>query len=337
MHTHLKDRSSYISGPFFDFFFILLAPLWGILISVLIVLAGADTFGATFIRVFTMGHLFIVLFRSHGNDNIRRLYPIRFFLIPALLLTGNFFSLTFYFICSVLAVWWDAYHSGLQTFGFGRIYDLRAKNNLEEGRRLDYVFNLFIYIGPILAGANLIDHLHEFTSFQATPFKFLSQVPFYAMGIRRYLTIIFAVSAVIFIPFYIFKNIELVRKGRVVSFQKVILFSITSIVCIWAWGFNPFGKAFFIMNFFHAFQYFAFVWWSEKGNISNKIRVKGTVLPAVLVVLVGFGYGIIIENQIAKSFGFATSFSVVISLLHFWYDGFIWSVQKKQIESNYNP
>ncbi len=55
----------------------------------------------------------------------------------------------------------------------------------------------------------------------------------------------------------------------------------TGLVSIYTWGFNTWGEAFFIMNVFHAVQYFGIV--------------------------------------------------LVMSIMHFWYDGFIWSVQKKQV------
>ena len=62
-------------------------------------------------------------------------------------------------VVGVLAVWWDVYHSSLQTFGFGRIYDAKVKNNPTTGRRLDYWMNLFLYLGPVLAGAHFADHI----------------------------------------------------------------------------------------------------------------------------------------------------------------------------------
>ena len=49
----------------------------------------------------------------------------------------------------------------------------------------------------------------------------------------------------------------------------------TAVVSIWTWGFNSFGQAFFIMNFFHAFQYFAIVWWSEKKNLAGRLKLAG--------------------------------------------------------------
>ena len=40
---------------------------------------------------------------------------------------------------SVLATFWDVYHSALQTFGFARIYDRKLGNDPTVGRRLDFL------------------------------------------------------------------------------------------------------------------------------------------------------------------------------------------------------
>jgi hypothetical protein len=48
---------------------------------------------------------------------------------------------------SVLATFWDVYHSALQTFGFARIYDRKAGNDPMVGRRLDWHLNQLLYAG----------------------------------------------------------------------------------------------------------------------------------------------------------------------------------------------
>jgi len=79
-----------------------------------------------------------------------------------LLFLGCWLSSPILVCTSVLATWWDVYHSSLQTFGLGRIYDMRAGNDALAGRRLDYYFNLLLYAGPILGGSALMAHLVDF-------------------------------------------------------------------------------------------------------------------------------------------------------------------------------
>ncbi len=72
-----------------------------------------------------------------------------------------------------------------------------------------------------------------------------------------------------FLCYYVFAYWRLQQRGYVVSPQKIGLLVSTGLVSIFTWGFNTFGEAFFIMNFFHAWQYFALVWWSEKKNLTR--------------------------------------------------------------------
>ena len=109
----------------------------------------------------------------------------------------------------------------------------------------------------------------------------------------------------------------------------------TAACSIYAWGFNPFGMAFFIMNFFHALQYFAIVWWAEKGNMARILgregRPWGKPLAMVLLLSVGFGYGFFVEAADGYSSDWLFGAFLIVSLMHFWYDSFIWSVAKKQV------
>ena len=296
-----------------------------------------------FIGVFIMAHLFIVFFRSHGNPQIRGLYPWRFFLAPPLLLLAMLSSLWALAFVSVLATWWDVYHSGMQTFGLGRMYDARANSRTDTGRRLDQVFNQLIYAGPILGGATFMAHVEDLDAFERVGSVFLTgQVPAYARGIQADLTKILLVFAVFFTAYYFWRYYNYWREGYNISLQKVALYSITSVISVLSWGFNSFGEAFFIMNFFHALQYFALVWWAEGGRIQTSLGLSGPraiktlgqglarVSGLCAFVAIAFAYGAWTESDYSDT-DFFLSVTLVVSIMHFWYDGFIWSVRKKQV------
>jgi len=88
------------------------------------------------------------------------------------------------------------------------------------------------------------------------------------------------------------------------------------------------------MNFFHAMQYFALVWWSEKEGMARLFGLRrwawggSAALPIFLSI--AFGYGVW-----AKLYGESShlSFSILltVSIMHFWYDGFVWSVSRGQV------
>jgi hypothetical protein len=83
------------------------------------------------------------------------------------------------------------------------------------------------------------------------------------------------------------------------------------------------------MNFFHAFQYFAIVWWSEKKTIMKVFHCPWQVALLILVVS-GMSYGLWRAHKPEDYVPFI-ALSNVVSLMHFWYDGFVWSVRKNQV------
>jgi hypothetical protein len=142
-----------------------------------------------------------------------------------------------------------------------------------------------------------------------------------------------------FIAYYLYSYWRFYKQGYKISPQKVTLLASTAAVSIYAWGFDTFGQAFFIMNFFHAFQYFGIVWWSEKKTMMGLFRLQnvrwGKWATLALFLGIGFGYGfwdtVCDSGALASGLDVGWNASIVVSLMHFWYDGFIWSVRKHQV------
>jgi hypothetical protein len=132
----------------------------------------------------------------------------------------------------------------------------------------------------------------------------------------------------------------LVRAGYAVSPQKVALLVSTAAVSTYAWYFTSFGGAFVIANLFHALQYYALIYAHERGNLARLLRLKSSPLAAVIVaaviVAVGANYGFFAasaERKVEAATRWPWALAVTVALMHFWYDGFMWSVRKKQINA----
>src|SRR5262245_48740402 len=180
-------RNRFIVGPFYDALFFIFSPLLALGLGALIFLGDLSSrkvsiFGHEgsapniFIGTFIMAHLFAVFFRSNGNQKIFALHPYRFTLVPIVLLAAMCLNPWIAVSVGVLATWWDVYHSSLQTFGLGRLYDMRAGNDPQVGRRLDLMLNLLLYAGPILAGASLMLHTKDFRAYQAVHSAFFASL-----------------------------------------------------------------------------------------------------------------------------------------------------------------
>jgi hypothetical protein len=337
--------NGYIVGPFFDHFFFILSPVLALGVGGAAAVSGAwdlrlfaRTPSGTLMHVawpmflstaFTHAHLVIVFFRSHVNRDIFRRYPVRFVVAPAVLLAAALLSQWAFVILSVLTVWWDVYHSSLQTFGLGRLYDKRAGNDLDMGRRADYFLNLVLYTGPVLAGVNLAEHLKSFAKFEQVGSAFLASFGTVILSRQNELRGVVLAAGGAFLAGYLWHCTRLAKAGYRFPRPKLVLYLSTGICSVLAWGFCAPAAAFLIMNFFHAWQYFAIVWWSEKSRIQAFFR-SGPRAAFVIFVAVAFAYGVWRASRPADLVVFLAVANVV-SILHFWYDGFIWSVRRGDV------
>ena len=120
------------------------------------------------------------------------------------------------------------------------------------------------------------------------------------------------------------------RRGYRLPAHKAALLLSTGGVSIAAWGFAPPFMAFAIVNLFHAMQYFAIVWLKEGGRIGERLRLaprRRIAFPIFFALCALFG----VAYFAANSFKIVLAPFIACSLLHFWYDSFVWSVRKKQV------
>lgn len=342
------DRTSpFIVSPSYDRFFFIFQPLVALALGASLSFTPLATerflfnnqwrsFVTVLSGTVTMAHLVIVFFRSHANERIFRRHPRRFIWAPLCLFAGMMLSSWVLVSVFVLSVWWDVYHSSLQTFGLGRLYDMRAGNDAHAGRGWDRVLNLYLYMGPILAGVSLMDHAGHFREFEKVGAAFFTHIPAYAKTHQRWMTWAVLGTGVPFLIAYLAHYRRLAARGYRVSTEKAMLLASTGLCSIYTWGFNPFGQAFFIMNFFHGIQYFALIWHTEKKGIARTFGLgrfpwEAVRLPALfLFVSTAAAYGLWAELW-GQSSHLAMSILLTVSIMHFWYDGFIWSVRKQDV------
>ena len=232
-----------------------------------------DTAIGFFTAIMVHAHLVAVVFRSHGNPGIRRQYPYRFFVVPAILWLAIVVSPWIAVASTVVATFWDVWHSGAQTFGFARIYERNHGTPPELGRRLDFWANQLLYAGPILAGAVLMDHVRSFDSFKDIGDALFSSVPAHVEGARHVLTIAVSRRG----PSSSRSTCSCTCSSRAPATGHRGSRSGSSrrraLVSIYTWGFNSWGQAFLIMNLFHAVQYLALVWAKEGRRLCERAGI----------------------------------------------------------------
>ena len=152
--------------------------------------------------------------------------------------------------------------------------------------------------------------------------------------LRSAAAVLAAFVGAIFLVVYLLAYARLWRRGHQVSWLKVWLLASTGLCSVFTWGLNPWGQAFLIMNLFHAVQYLALVWHSEGRRLLAASGVSrwrvGTLVGLALFALSVSAYGVT-ATLVDVSRRDLWALTMVVSLMHFWYDGFLWSVGRKQV------
>ena len=348
--TSILPRTGYIVSPAFDLFYFILSPLLGLLIIRAVVLTEfdwaisqqnllgvMDSRVGFAIAVWTYAHLFAVVFRSHMNPQIFRQHRIRFVVVPIVLLVG-FLTSGWVLAFGMALTWlWDVYHSSMQVFGFCRIYDSKMGSPAEKGRLLDVWMSHLVYIAPIFVGLDINPIFGSaLREFRRVGLDLQPTVLNPILGVQTGIAGAIAVAGTVFAVYYVYAYWKMSQEGYRYSPQKGLMLVTTGCVNYYAWGFlHPVG-AFFVINFFHGLQYFAMVWWSERKHITKTIGLSrfawGHIVSLALFVVVVFGVGTWHKVEAVHGGGLvAISIATVISLMHFWYDGFIWSVRRNEV------
>ncbi len=338
----------FIASPLYDAAFFILAPLLALVLVELLAawpwasnvrFAGGvmESRAIFFVLVWSHAHAVAVFFRSHGNHDIFVQHRFAFVGVPILLFVGLMGS-DWVMVCAlVLAPFWAVYHIGMQNFGLCRIYDVRWGNPPEMGRTLDYWLHQFINIAPFLAGWSLLPHLQSFRVFDRVGWEAPSRWLEAHQSIEGALSEVLLVAGPLYLAFYLYSYWRLTQQGYRLCPQKIALLGTTAVVSIGAWGFLSAWKAVFVMNFFHGLQYFALVWWTERRNLGHVTGLE-RMRFGTPVLLVAFAAITLLVGVVFQTYGrnytmlrWAAAVGLIISLMHYWYDGFVWSVRRREV------
>jgi hypothetical protein len=340
----LADPRRAIISPRADLLLIYGSPLWALLLThsfLALPFVNDDvTIGEpTTILAFVMGsitfaHLLPVFVRSHINPTIRRTFRFRLFVVPPLLVGLLTVWPAAFVVAGVVAAFWDPYHTAQQNFGLGRIYDSRAGVVDNRARRADRMISHALYLGPILAGPSLMDHLGELESLNDVNWTILARTPSAATPWVGTIRVIVISVMAIGVGAYLLHARRLSRLGVTPSTHKVVLVVSSAVIQIAAWGFTSPLAAFMIVNLYHAVQYFALVWHLEGRKTAGWVGIRNarltTPIGVFAVFLVPAAFGAAVSGIVTGS-AFVNAAFLSVSLLHFWMDGFIWSVRAKAV------
>jgi hypothetical protein len=336
----LSDQRLSIQGPYFDALFFWGAPVLS-LIFVQVWLGTALAFPKAMADhlanilvvlsvLITYAHLIAVVPRAYLNREVFGANRIRLTVVPVALVTAFVWSPTLMAIGAVVGIFWDIHHSAMQSFGLSRIYDMKAGNDVQQLRRVDMRLNWVLYVGPLVAGAAFSTHIDTLRQLDHVGLSDIARLPSILESHVSFFSAIAITAWVFMVGWAMLEYRKAMLLGYRLPAHKLVLLICTGLVSVLAWGFLSPLVALVSINIYHAVQYFALVWLKEGRRMTAFTGVKPRLAFDLFIggcAVLGVAY----HFASSANIGWLLAPFIACSLLHFWYDGFIWSVRKKQI------
>ena len=342
--------SAWISGRIPDNFWIILCPIFALLVMQALWrwsgLSDLAIFSVLFGLIVT-GHHMPGWIRAFGEPEVYRRHKGRLWVsvvaIPALVILPTAYGLGA--VALTIAATFDLWHVAMQQHGFGRIYAAKAGDRDRRSARLDLACALTWYAAVVAWSDSWMQAIaHAFRKAGLPVFDLLTARSWAAVRWA-----LLAVSAALVIA-YVANAVRLWGRQQISTPQKHLLHLVAFAVLVWSYQAPSWYRANSVQNLFHAMQYFFMVW--IYGNLSIRRdstkpgsfyravfgRRKGIILFGTLVGLYGLGAIALSSSgyrltgadsertaQIIGSIGIASL------LLHFYVDSFIWKVRSKEV------
>jgi hypothetical protein len=283
-----------------------------------------------------LGHHLPGMMRAYGDRALFARFRSRFIVAPLFLVA----------LCAVFALddaamspiilityFWGVWHGLMQTHGFLRIYDAKARSFGSLTVRLDQWMCLTWYVAGVLFSTTRLHHILQ--KFYA------SGGPAVAPGSVHALQVVWAALTALVTVAFLANLVRTRRAGAPASPVKLLLLA-TSIGFWWytnaVVGNMLVGIALF--EVFHDVQYLAIVWTYNRRRVETDAHVgaftryvfRGRWTLIVLYTAMVFAYGALSLLPKLPSVNLNALFTAVLAastLLHFYYDSFIWKVKEK--------
>ncbi|HEY0983828.1 tetratricopeptide repeat protein [Schlesneria sp.] len=333
--NHSKPGGQWIFNPWIDALFILLTPLvaWPavLILSSSSELMSAETLSLIVTAFFATGHHLPGLIRAYGDRDLFHRFRWRFLIAPPLVFLAYFPLYTYHYnLYRLIILVWATWHGLMQVYGFVRIYDAKVGSNSTATAYWDWLVCLCGFITP-----QLFRDEHVGTTlghWYSAGGPWLSLPVFQAL---RWASLF--VSAIALTGFSANYIAQIVR-GKQVSLVKPLM--LASGIGLWCFIMLSvenmlIGAALF--DICHDLQYLAIVWMFNCRRVSSNVNLgrfmtflfrRGMVLLYLSLITaygaIAFAGSLVLDGTLSRVF-YGLLFTSTI--LHYYYDGFIWKVR----------
>ncbi|HZF28966.1 MAG TPA: hypothetical protein VE907_07600 [Gammaproteobacteria bacterium] len=355
-------RQNWILGPAQDTLFVVAAPalVLAAAVALFAVLGPADATASIVLLhvVLTVAHHLPTFIRVYGDVDLFRRFKWTFVFAPLVPLAFATAVLSYlnahdYPVQNVLFLWivlalWDPWHFLMQHYGFTRIYDRNNAAPKKLAARMDLLLSAAWFVFIMLASGEWLAGILEDLYLTAhLPASLL--LPAAAV---RALTALMLGAATLATVTYGAYLVWCRRRGYFVSVAKLALLVTTFGVMFlaytpnawileWAPGWT-FAVGFAVIGIVHMTQYLAIVWRynrslaarpdAARAGVFRKLHGRGGWLAGAGYVALCVAYGGALtsqhENRWLMSVLLALGFTS--TLLHYYFDGFIWKLRHSQ-------
>jgi hypothetical protein len=286
------------------------------------------TFGA-------LGHHLPGMMRAYGDRELFARFRTRFVVAPVLLIAvcvaSGFLDPSLSAIVLVTYLW-GVWHGLMQTHGFLRIYDAKAKSFARSTVLLDQWMCIAWFGAGVLFSTPALHHVLQEFSMAGGPAlsgQWMSRLRVVWAALTVVITIAFAANLIVSW-----------RAGRRPSVVKLALLATS--IAFWWYSNVAVGNllvGILLFELFHDVQYLSIVWVFNRKRVEGGSRVDGFTRyvfrqrAPMLLLYVGLvaAYGALrfvpaLPSQTLNTFFIGTL--AASTLLHFYYDSFIWKVKE---------
>lgn len=359
-------KQNWILDPVQDALFVIVAPV----LVLLAALATFRTFGgeaATSLIiaahiVFTVAHHLPTFIRIYGDVELFQRFKWSFVLAPVVPLVFSAavlgyindkgYPVEYFLYLYLMLVLWDPWHFLRQHYGFMRIYDRpnAAPRSIAARMDLGLCVTWFVFI-MLASGAWLAGFLEGL--YVSARLPALLMLP---AGAAALATSVARNVAILMTLIYGAYLLWCRHKGYFISGAKLALFAFTFGVMYVAYTPNPwilsvapewtFKVGFAAVGIVHMTQYLAIVWrynrnlaarpQRARAGLFHKLHARGGWWIAAGYVLLCLLYGEFVTTQRSSRWLMSVLLAIgfTSTLLHYYFDGFIWKIRHQQNREN---
>ena len=361
-----ETRQAWILSPAQDALLVVAAPLLVLAAAVaaFAFLGAVDATAYILLLhvVLTVAHHLPTFIRVYGDVDLFRRFKWTFVLAPLIPLGFTSAALVYlnthdYPVENVLYLWvllalWDPWHFLMQHYGFTRIYDRHNAAPKKLAARMDLVLSATWFAFIMLASGEWLAGILE-DLFLTADLPLAVVLPPAAIRAVTMAMLAAATAATLAYGIYL---VWCRQQGYFVSYVKLALFvtmfgvmfiayTPNAWILSWAPGWT-FAVGFAVIGVVHMTQYLAIVWRYNRSLAAQPQRARAGMFRALhgrggwlvggAYVALCLAYGGVLttqhENRLLMSVLLALGFTS--TLLHYYFDGFIWKLRHRQNREN---